>query len=233
MRWVARATNRYGVATLTPRMHGASRYSTRMDLSQMGSELACLIAHLQRKLHVNLKKTTVTHAIHAIAPARGRPSVHHCDGAAITRKRSIPVPPRSTSFAARRTTFRYAQHSAAPDPALQPDHSFTRKRATLRAGRYTPHALERRRGVVRPSAEDQRIALRRCLPHAGRVTAVIATRRHRQQAFQKRGFEPWMRPSAQCRKYIEFTFHTMKPCDREYRFILATTRYAFFLKSML
>jgi hypothetical protein len=140
-------------------MHGASRYSTRMDLSQMGSELACLIAHLQRKLHVNLKKTTVTHAIHAIAPARGRPSVHHCDGAAITRKRSIPVPPRSTSFAARRTTFRYAQHSAAPDPALQPDHSFTRKRATLRAGRYTPHALERRRGVVRPSAEDQRISV--------------------------------------------------------------------------
>jgi hypothetical protein len=89
---------------------------------QMGSELACLIGHLRRKLHVNIKKTTATWPSRATTYKRGGRGVHYRDGVAITRERSLPVTPRLTNGAPRRRPFRHAQHSVAPIRLLHDSH---------------------------------------------------------------------------------------------------------------
>jgi hypothetical protein len=168
--------------------HTAHAWHARLFSSHgflvIGSELACLIGHLHRELHVNFKKTTAASAIYATMPVRGRASRHHCNGAAITRNRSMPVPPHATSFAARRLTSHYAQHTVASDPALhvRPFFSSETTQSCVRDG-----ILRTRWSVDAASStvwgrSAYRVAM---LPVARRrVTAVIATILHPRERFR-------------------------------------------------
>lgn len=201
----------------------------------MGAELAFVIRQLRRELHVKTNNTSA--AIRSSLHHMGAQSaaVYHRGGTAITSNSPVRMLARDCS----QRPERLAAHSIGASPLRQVE--------AVHAAERNAHRLPRINGPDHSRAYTSSFAWlisRRVRPLSSLespsdgTSATMVKEPHKRTSadrpgalIRRIGAAEWA-PAAR-RTHVEFRFHNMKPCDLEYRFILATTRYAFFLKSVL